>query len=121
MVDESTTRITDVRTVGLQEEGTLAALGVSLPSYVSDISFDEVNWYLPRRDWGQFRGTPSTQTFLKVLASRGRFAERFVLDAPDLPWQTREYPPEHLFRAPSDVPPVVIYRISAAPGLREKK
>ncbi|PYT09668.1 MAG: hypothetical protein DMF49_01500 [Acidobacteria bacterium] len=77
--------------------------------------------FTPRRDWEGFIGAPSEQIFLEALASRGQAVERFVLDAPDLPWQAREYPPRHLFRTPADVPPVVIYRISAAPGLIEKK
>ena len=104
---------TDLRTGGLQRiEDTLDDLGISLPRYVSDIRPEEVSWYLPRRDWERFLGAPSTETLLRVLASRGRAEERFVLDAPDLTYQTREYPPEHHFRTPPNVPLVVIYRIS---------
>jgi hypothetical protein len=107
---------TSLKTVGLQGAGqTLAGLGVSLPAYVSALHPETIDYYLPRRDWVNFDGAPGPAELLRFMGRRGTLAGRFVLDAPDLPWQTREYPPLHPFRRP-DLPAAEIYTFPRNPG-----
>lgn len=100
---------TPLKTVGLQGAGqTLANLGLGLPPEVATIPYETIDYYFPRRDWVNFAGDPGPAELLRRMGLRAAAARRFVLDAPDLPWQTREYPPLNPFRRP-ELPAAEIY------------
>lgn len=105
---------TKVRTVSLPgTEEKSASLGITLPAYVSRLDLRTIRWYLPRQGWAGFLGAPSPEQLLRLMGPRAEGAERVELDAPDLLWQTREYPPLYYSRTPRDEPPVVLYRFPA--------
>ena len=82
-----------MQTVGAR----LAELGVTLPAYVSAVQPDRLDWLLPRRPWEKFQNAPGTPELIETERILGREGRVTTLDAPDLPWQNREYPPMRIF------------------------
>ena len=106
---------TPLRITGMQSIAeTLQKLGLSLPPYVSELHPDRLDWLLPRASWDQFLKAPPTEEILMVERQRGRTPERIDLAAPDLPWQTREYPPLRLYADDPTLPRTVLFHFPPA-------
>jgi hypothetical protein len=100
---------TRLRTSGMQTVGArLAELGVTLPAYVSEVQADRLDWLLPRRPWEKFQNAPGTPELMEAERILGREGRVSTLDAPDLPWQNREYPPMRVFVDDPAIPRTII-------------
>jgi hypothetical protein len=108
---------TELRTSGMQTVGArLAELGVTLPGYVSGVQPDQLDWLLPRRRWEKFQNAPGTRELIEAERILGRDEQVTTLDAPDLPWQNREYPPMHIFEDDPAIPRTIIVRFPPKPA-----
>jgi 4-amino-4-deoxy-L-arabinose transferase-like glycosyltransferase len=100
---------TELRTSGMQTVGArLAELGVTLPAYVSEVQPDRLDWLLPRRPWEKFQNAPGTPELIEAERILGREGRVSTLDAPDLPWQNREYPAMRVFVDDPTIPRTII-------------
>jgi hypothetical protein len=107
---------TKLRTSGLQTVAPrLAELGVTLPAYVSEVEPERLDWLLPRRPWEKFQNAPGTPELLEAERILGRPGRGSTLDAPDLPWQNREYPPMRIFVDDPAIPRTIIVRFPPKP------
>jgi 4-amino-4-deoxy-L-arabinose transferase-like glycosyltransferase len=107
---------TGLRTVGIQKAGTtLDRLGLQLPEYVSTFIVGEVHWIVPRAYWDGLLGAPRIARLVRILRDEGLEVEEHVLEAPDLEWQWREYPPCNRFADDPAQPRLSVLRVTGTP------